>query len=191
MGKLIIVLWLLLPLQSLAQTEADIRKHYNDVNKRIQESVEQGFEGPLYQNQLITNKNQKSWPATGRYADTVNFWYDDPPDHLSAADRNPKNVLLKVTVSRTAADYHISEEYLFKDGKLLFYFSFESEEGKYWETRAWFSNKSILFKSSVKVDGRELSAKELASGEYSDSKPSAVKLLSNAKKYQDLFLKSM
>ena len=43
-----------------AQTEADIKKHYQDVNKQIAESIEHGYEGSLYNNQWITNKNSKS-----------------------------------------------------------------------------------------------------------------------------------
>lgn len=172
-----------------AQTETQIRNHYTAVNKQIAESIEQGYEGPLYQTQVITNKNQKSWPAVGIYVDTVNFWYDDAPDHLSAADRNPKNVLLKVTNSRRAgADMRAIEEYLFKDGKLVFYYSYWAEEDKLWETRAWFNYKGLLFKSSVKLNEKELTAKELASEEYNDEKPVAATILKAAKNYQSVFL---
>ena len=71
-----------LSLLCTAQTEATIRNHYTEVNKQITESIEQGFEGPLYNNQWITNKNGRSWPAVGKYTETTDFWYDDPPDHI-------------------------------------------------------------------------------------------------------------
>ena len=83
-----------------AQTESDIRKHYTETNQRITESIEHGFEGPLYNNHWVTNKNGRSWPAVGIYTETTDFWYDDPPDHLPASERNPKNVLLKVNINR-------------------------------------------------------------------------------------------
>ena len=51
-----------------AQTETEIRNHYTEINKQITESIEQGFEGPLYNNQWIANKNMKSWPAVGLYS---------------------------------------------------------------------------------------------------------------------------
>jgi hypothetical protein len=191
MKRVLITIFTFITMHASSQTEADIRKHYNEVNEQIKESIEQGFEGPLYQNQLVINKNGRSWPAVGNYSDTVNFWYDDPPDHLPESERNPKGVLLKVTNSRLASGFRAIEEYLYKDGKLLFYYSFEAEEGKKWETRVWFNNKGAMIKSSVRADDRELSSKELLTTEYKDFKPKPLSILANAKKFQELFLKSM
>lgn len=180
-----------LSLAAAAQSEADIRKHYTEVNEKIRQSIESGFEGPLYQNQLVVNKNGKSWPAVGNYRDTVNFWYDDPPDHLPAVERNPKNVLLKAGLSRVASGYRVVEEYLYKDGKLLFYYSYEAEEGNVWETRVWFNNKGAMIRSNVKANDRELTSKELLTTEFKDFKPKPLTILGDAKKFQDLFIKSM
>jgi hypothetical protein len=191
MRLILLLATLFFSLSIFAQTEADIRKHSTDVNKKITESIDQGFEGPLYNNQWIANKNGRSWPAVGYYADTVNFWYDDPPDHLPAAERNPKNVLLKVHADRKASHLGTHEEYLFKDGKLLFYYSHEGEEGSEWETRVWFNNKGVAFKTAVKANGKELSAKDLLTEEFKGLKPSLIAIQANAKKYQDLFIKSM
>lgn len=182
---------LLLSFSAAAQTETDIRKHYTEVNKQIAESIEQGFEGPLYNNQWTTNRNGRSWPAVGNFSETTDFWYDDPPDHLSAAERNPKNVLLKVNVTRKASHLMTNEEYLYKDGKLLFYFCQEAEEGNAWETRVWFNSKGIMFKSTVKANDKELTAKDLLTEEYRDFKPNAITIMNSGKKYQDLFVKSM
>ena len=173
-----------------AQTEADIKKHYQKVNKQIAESIEHGFEGSLYCNEWVANKNSKSWPAVGNYNETTNFWYDDDPNHMSAAERNPKTVLLKVTISRKASHLMTSEEYLYKNGKLIFYYSNEGEEGKQWETRVYFNAKG-MFKSSVKADGRELTAKDFTTEEYRDFKPNATRILAGGKRYQDLFVKQM
>lgn len=182
---------LILALTTRAQTEQQIRSHYTEVNKQIAESAEQGYEGPLYQNQWITNKNGKSWPAVGNYADTANFWYDDDPNHLPASERPLKNVLLKVATSRHAAAYFSQEEYLFKDGHLWFYYLHEGEEGFEWETRVYYNNKGIAFKISVKANGRELTAKELTTAEFKDFKPNPATILAAARKWQDLFVKSM
>ena len=170
-----------------AQTETDIRKHYTDVNKKIEESKHNGYEGPLYQNQLTINKNSKSWPAVGHYADTVNFWYDDPPDHLPASERNPKNVLLKINTSRVAAGFHASEEYLFKNGKLLFYFLFETEEGYINETRLYFNNKGIMFKSIVTSNEEVLTEKDFQNPTYKDLKPKPASVLAEAKNTRTYF----
>lgn len=191
MRTLLFVLLITTASASFAQTETDIRKHYTEVNTRIEESVKQGYEGPLYYNEWVTNKYERSWPATGRYIETTGFWYDDPPDHMSAAERNPKNVLLKVTVSRKTVDFSANEEYLYKDGKLLFYYSRETEEGNEWETRVYFNTKGVMFKNTVKANGKELTAADYKTEEFSDFKPHPAVILSDSKEYQELFVKSM
>jgi len=191
MNKFLLGLLLSLSFYVQAQSETDIRNHYNQVNKKITESIEQGFEGPLYQNQWIANKNGRSWPAVGLYNETTDFWYDDPPDHLPVEERNPKNVLLKINISRKSSHLMTNEEYLFRDGKLLFYFSHEGEEGNEWETRVYFNNKGIAFKSIVKANGKELAAKDFLTQEYRDFKPNPVRILNEAKIMQELFVKSM
>lgn len=191
MKKLLFSLFISIPFFASAQTETDIRKHYTDVNKRITESIEQGFEGPLYTNQWVVNKNGRSWPAVGLYSETTDCWYDDPPDHLPASERNPKNVLLKVNISRQSSHLMTNEEYLYKEGRLLFYYSRQGEEGNEWETRVYFNNKGVAFKTSVKANGKELTAKELLTGEYRDFRPNPAGIMSGAKKLQDLFIKTM
>jgi hypothetical protein len=191
MKKMLVLLFICISFFAAAQTEADIRKHYTEVNKLITESTEHGFEGPLYLNQWVVNKNGRSWPAVGRYSETVNFWYDDPPDHLSAAERNPKNVLLKINLNRLSSHLMTNEEYLFKGGKLLFYYSSRAEEGAIIETRLYFNNKGVMFKSSVKVNDIELTAKDFLDPDQKDLKPNPVAVMADAKKYQDLFIKTM
>lgn len=191
MKKLVSLFLFWLPFIVAAQTETSIRSHYTDVNKRIAESIEHGFEGPLYNNHWETNKNGKSWPAVGNYTEVTDFWYDDDPNHLPASERNPKNVLLKVTVTRHSSHLQTNEEYLYKDGRLIFFFSGQAEEGNGWETRVYFNTKGIAFKTSVKANDKELTAKDLLTEEYRDFKPNPVTILSDGKKYQDLFVKSM
>lgn len=191
MRKLFIFILSLLSFSGYAQTETSIRSHYTEVNKQIAESVELGYEGPLYNNHWITNQNGKSWPAVGNYTETTDFWYDDEPNHLSAAERNPRNVLVKVNINRKASHLTTNEEYLYKDGKLLFYYSQQGEEGNDWETRVYFNSKGVAFKSSVKANGKELTAKDFTTEEFKDFKPNPAVILAAGKKYQELFVKSM
>lgn len=191
MKKLVFAAWLLIPMLAGAQTETAIRNHYTDVNKKIEESIQQGYEGPLYNNHWETNKNGKSWPAVGLYSEITDFWYDDDPGHLPASERNPKNVLLKVTVTRKSSHLLTNEEYLYKDGRLLFFFSAQAEEGNSWETRVYFNAKGIAFKTSVKANDKELTSKDFTTDEYKDSKPNPAAIMADGKKYQDLFTKSM
>jgi hypothetical protein len=176
---------------AVAQNETTIRNHYSEVNKQITESIKHGYEGPLYNNQWITNKNGRSWPAVGIYTEITDFWYDDDPNHIPAIERNPKNVLLKVNITRKASQLMSKEEYLYKDGKLLFYYSHEGEEGNEWEIRIYFNSKGILFKSSVKANGKELTARDFTTEEYKDFKPNPATIMAAGKKYQELFVKSM
>lgn len=191
MKKEIIFFLLLSPFFISAQSEIDIRKHYSEVNKQIAESIERGFEGLLYNNHWMTNKNGKSWPAVGLYTETTDFWYDDDPNHLPASERTPKNVLLKVTVSRKAAGFSSNEEYLYKNGKFLFYYSSQVEEGSMVETRLYFNNKEVMFKSIVKANELELTSKDFFDADYKEFKPNPAAVKAEAVKYQGLFIKSM
>jgi hypothetical protein len=177
-------------ISSFAQTEVAIRNHYTTVNKQIAESIETGYEGPLCQNQVIINKNGKSWSGSGFYADTVNFWYNAEAAQLSAAERDPKTHLLKITTNaRIGADVRTGNEYLFSAGKLVFHYAYWKEEGNSWETRIWFSQKGAMFKSNVKANNLELTEKEVAAPTYTGLKPNAAQALANAKKYMEVFLK--
>ncbi len=192
MKRFLFLIILSVSLAASAQSEADIRSYYDDLNKRISEAMKHGYEGGLYNNQWITNKTGTSWPAVGIYADTTDFWYNDPPDHIDSSERDPKTVLLKVIESsKAAADLRNYWEYTFKDGKLLFYYAYSLEGNDRWETRAWFNNKGFMFKSSVKFSGKELSEKDLISEQYKDRKPDAKQIMAAGKKYQGLFVKSM
>lgn len=191
MRKAFILLFASFPLFILAQTETSIRTHYTEVNKQIAESIEHGFEGPLYNNHWIVNKNGKSWPAVGNYSETTDFWYDDDPNRLPATGRNPKDALLKINITRKAAGFQVSEEYLFKNGRLLFYYSSQVEEGSMVETRLYFNNKAVMFKSSVKANELELTPKDFLDADYKEFKPNPVAAKTAAAKYQSLFVKSM
>jgi len=190
MKKFMLLIFFCPALYAHAQTEAEIRNHYQDVNNRILESIEHGFEGSLYCNEWITNKNSKSWPAVGIYQETTDFWYDDDPNHLPAEERDPKTVLLKVAIKRRSSALSTTEEYLYKNGKLVFYYSIEGEEGKKWETRAWFNAKG-MFRSVLKADDKELSQKDLAQPEYRDFKLSLTNIRKYGISYQEQFTRSM
>lgn len=190
MNRFLNYLFLAFSLPAFSQTETEIRTHYQEINKQITESIANGYEGSLYCNEWTTNKHDKSWPAVGIYHETTSFWYDDDPNHMSPTERDPKLVLQKVVVSRKASHLTLNEEYLYKNGKLVFFYREESEEGNGWETRVYFNAKG-MFKSSVKANGKELTAKDFLTEEYKDFKPDPARLLKDGKKYQDLFVKSM
>lgn len=189
--KLIIVPFIVsLSLQATAQTEAEIRQHYQSVNEQIAAAREQGYEGPLYCNETIVNRHGRSWPAVGIFQKTVHYWYDDDPNHIPAAERDPRKVLQKVEIRLKASAYTSSEEYLFMNGRLVFFYRHEGEEGQEWETRLYFNTKGV-FKSLVTQNGKEMSLKELNTAEFTGEKPTITRIQKEARQYQDLFLKSM
>ncbi len=173
-----------------AQTETEIKNHYQNVNKQITESIEHGFEGSLFCNEWVTNKNSKSWRAVGNYNETIDFWYTDDPNMAVSLGVNPKNFLLKINITRKSSALKTNEEYLYKEGKLVFYYSQEGEEGNARETRIYFNAKG-MFKSSVKANGKELNPKELALPENRDFKPRPSGIIQFGKKIQDLFILQM
>jgi len=185
------VILLFITTSATAQSEVEIRNHYQDINKKITESKEQGYEGSLYCNEWVANKNGKSWPAVGIYQETIQFWYNDDPNHLPVSERDPKTVLQKINISRKASALTTNEEYLFQNGKLVFYFRHEGEEGNEWETRVYYNNKGGSFKSSVKANGKELTAKDFLTEEYRDFKPKPLSIMAEGRKLQELFVKSM
>lgn len=190
MKVLLLLLAGCLPLLLPAQTEEQIRAHYQDINRKIKESKEQGYEGPLYCDETVVNRHLRSWPAVGRYEETTQYWYDDDPYHVPAAERNPRTVLQKVEMTRTSSALRTIEEYLFRNGKLVFFYRLEGEEGNSCETRLYFNGKG-LFKSIVKFNDKQLSAADLKKEEYADWKPAPVNVLQTARGYQDIFLKSL
>lgn len=190
MRKLFFIFFIAQSFVTVAQTETAIHSYYDEVNKKIIESIEEDIEGPLYNNQWITNNHKKNWPAVGFYADTTNFWYNDPPDHIDEGTK-PETVLQKVTISQRATYYYSKEEYLFKEGKLLFYSSWLTEGGDNWETKFYYSNDGSLLKSIIKLNDEQLSKSALASNEYKDILSDYTYIFNNGKKYQDLFVKSM
>lgn len=184
------LLTVLITLHAAAQNVSDIRQYYTEINNKITQSLEQGFEGPLYNNHWVTNHHNRSWPAVGNFSQTTDFWYDDPPYRLPAEEKDPKTVLVKVTMSRISSHLKADEEYLFKDGKLLFYFRKDAEEGQQWETRVYFDSSGTVIKTSVKANNRELTDKDFLTEEFRDFRPDPAAILDAGKTYQELFLKS-
>lgn len=176
------------PLLLHAQSEEQIRTQYKEVNELIKASKEQGYEGPLYCDESVVNKHQRSWPAVGIFQETTQYWYDDDPYHVPANERNPRTVLQKIEITRRSAALSTSEEYLFRNGRLVFYYCREGAEGNLRETRMYFNSKG-LFKSSVKVNDKELTAPDFKKEEYVDLKPKPTKVLQEARTCQDHFLK--
>ncbi|HMU44863.1 MAG TPA: hypothetical protein PKC72_00785 [Chitinophagaceae bacterium] len=181
---------LLTPAFLSAQSENDIRNYYNEVNNQIKESIENGYEGPLFNNHWIVNKNGRSWPAVGIYEGITDFWYNDTPDHIDEGQKL-ETVLLKVITKQRSTSYVINEEYLFQNGKLVFFYSRLDEGGDIWETRYFFNFSGKEIKEKIRFNEKDLSKKEATSDQYKDIITTPEKAINNGRKFQELFIKSM
>ncbi len=191
MHKVLLLVFISLPFSATAQTEAEISKHRLEIIKNIEASIEQGFEGSLYNNRLIINKTGKSWPAVGVYSDSIDFWYNDPPDHLSAEERDPVSVLVRVETCRQSSTLHTDEDYFYKEGNLFFYYEYKSQDNKEWETFIYFDKNKMAISSVVKTDGKNLTGKDFTIyPEYAKLEPDIASIFAEAKRYQDLFFKT-
>lgn len=190
MKNILLLFSLITSLSSIAQSENDIRNHYNQVNNQIKESIEKGYEGPLYNNHWVVNKNGRSWPAVGIYEGITDFWYNDTPDHIDE-EQKPETILLKVSSTHRSTSYVNSEEYLFQNGKLVFFYSRLDEGGDIWETRYYFNFSGKKFKEIIRFNEKDLTQQEIISDQYKDIITSPEKAIGNSRKYQELFIKSM
>ncbi|MCM3871479.1 MAG: hypothetical protein ND895_12415, partial [Pyrinomonadaceae bacterium] len=104
-----------------AQTDRrieQIKQQYERVNAQIAES-ETSDGSELYLNELIVNKNGRSWPAVGIYEIVYRFYYG-----FGDREKDPyPNTLVKVTVSTRRSGDRVYAEYLFnRAGQVIFYY---------------------------------------------------------------------
>jgi hypothetical protein len=104
-----------------AQTDRrieQIKQRYEQVNAQIAES-ETSDGSELYLNELIVNKNGRSWPAVGTYEIVYKFYYG-----FGDREKDPyPNTLVKVTVSTSRSGDRVYAEYLFNPaGQVIFYY---------------------------------------------------------------------
>ncbi len=89
----------------------------------------------------MVNSGNLSWRAVGGYQKTTTFWYTDEP---YLADGAGKSVLKFISV-KSEATYNENQEYLFEDGKLIFYFyHFDYGEEDIQEYRFYFKDEKLI-----------------------------------------------
>ncbi len=106
----------------------NIRTLYAETNEKIVKSKlpnEEGW-GNLYSNELVINSNNGSWRAVGNYSNKIVFWYTDQPGFQEEQNKSELSVLIKTEINTTASVGQYHEEYLYDDGKLVFYYKTSS-----------------------------------------------------------------
>jgi len=124
-----------------------IRQLYADTNDKIAKSKLPNGEGwgYLYSNEINVNSNNGSWRAVGNYSNKIIFWYTDQPEFQEDQGKSEYSVLVKIEIQTIASAGKNAEEYLYDDGKLVFYFktSAYGEEPKQ-EFRYYFSDGKLF-----------------------------------------------
>lgn len=125
----------------------EIRNYYKDVKSHSEYAQPDSIS--YYSDQIIRNSGNMQWRAIGDFHDTLTFWYSD----LMNAAYNNKNqnndstwALTLVTSSTQKSILNHYQEWLFKDGKLVFYFDkmMGYDEESTWEYRYYFNNNKLI-----------------------------------------------
>ncbi len=110
----------------------------------LQAEKEGGGAG-LYATELVINSRKGPWRAVGTYSRAVTFWFTDQPEFAAAEGRAPESVLIKVDVRTAAAARTETEEFLFDEGKPVFYFRrAPAGGGKPLETRYYWKGGQLF-----------------------------------------------
>lgn len=107
-------------------------------------SDDPAYECTWYSNTHIVNSMSKPWRAVGNYQKETTFWYDDEPSMAEAQDLSKESVLKFISIDAIST-YNQHEEYLFEDGKLVFYyyhFSYDEESTE--EYRFYFNDGKLI-----------------------------------------------
>ena len=141
-GILTLIIWPSATAQS-QEAIAEIKKYYYSLSEAIKKvknpQTEEDRRGGIYCNALLINQHNASWPGVGNYQEKQEFWYEYPPD---LADKpEPKAVLQKIVIESQSAAQQYYNEYVFREGQLIFYFSKASELP---ETRIYFKNHQLI-----------------------------------------------
>jgi hypothetical protein len=129
MKRVLILIILLVGFSSFtfSQTEKrieEIRKIYQEVNKKVAECEVNGDTSTTFLTEMIVNKNDGSYPAVGIYKTTVKFYYT-----FGNREKNPyPDRLLKIMMTTNRSDRTENLEFLFNEkGSLIFYFEKKDE----------------------------------------------------------------
>ena len=123
----------------------DIRAYYKTIGEQINACKKEGNgeNCALYSNLSITNTGGQTWRASGNYKKEVQFWYDDSPRLCDECGEGGINVLKKVICSEQSGLTTSYKEWLFKDGKLIFYYIKSSGEQNE-EYRYYYQNDVLI-----------------------------------------------
>lgn len=143
-GGLFLILFCGMFFNLAAQTDKrieNIKKLYQDTNRKIAESNENGEYSSVYLAELVVNKNNGSYPAVGIFQTIYKFYYT-----YGDREKNPyPNRLLKIEIETKRPANIERYEFLFDEKEqLVFYFEAKNEAEKTTEKRIYFQNEAAI-----------------------------------------------
>lgn len=145
-----------------AQDIQHIRKQYSQYTAQISDCQDTGDECSLYCNTQTTNSLNQVWRGVGEYKSETKFWYDDNPSHCDECGIDGINVLKMVTSETYSSLVSVHEEWLFSEGKLIFYYLKTIDEDTDEYRHYYEGDTLILYKENgISMAVREVSEKYL------------------------------
>jgi len=158
-GGLFLILFCGMVFNLAAQTDKrieNIRKLYQETNRKIAESNENGEYSSIYLAELVVNKNNGSYPAVGIFQTNCKFYYT-----YGDREKNPyPNRLLKIEIETKRSANIEKYEFLFNEKEeLVFYFEAKNEAEKTAEKRIYFQNEATI---KVMIGEKNMEKSEVA-----------------------------
>ncbi len=157
---------------------ARIRALWAEVQERIAlalKEAESGSPPGFYASEIVVNRHNGSWRASGTYFKKTVFWYTDHPEFAGEEPGGPASVLVKIEIQEIVAARTLYREFLFDKGQLVFAFvQSPGDTGAAEELRYYFENGN-LFRY---MEGQKVVA----------TKPDIKAILAEVKELQELFL---
>ncbi|HPG11118.1 MAG TPA: hypothetical protein PLU37_06290 [Chitinophagaceae bacterium] len=169
-----------------AQTESEIEKYSNEVDRKIDS-------GTLHQNQWVTNKNGSDWfdPGSSYYEVVTDFWYDGT-GFLNDETGIPEFQLVKISSMQKSILYNRKEEYLFQNGHLNYFYLEMNVDGAPTKLHYYINSKGNVIKETILVDDKKIDKNDSSLEDYKKAWIiSPEKMVLKAKKYQKLFFDSI
>lgn len=123
---------------------SNIRSHYKVYTKQITNCKAQSENCVLYSNTLMLNSGKQHWRAVENYNKEITFWYDDSPEHCYECGKNGINSLKFVSSSAISGTSKIYNEWLFKEGMLVFHYL--KIDGEYPSEIRYYFDDNILIR---------------------------------------------
>ncbi len=112
----------------------------NQINEQIGDSEKIEESNGIYCNELLVNKENKSWPAVGIHRSVIRMYYT-----FGDREKNPyPNRLLKISITTNRSDRQEYAEYVFNPAEKLIYYLKKLDDQAVNEQRLYFDSNRLI-----------------------------------------------